>query len=158
LDVQLPLEHASPAAHWIPQVPQLLGSTFVSTQTFPHCVLPPPQLVAHVPAEQSSPCLHAAAHAPQLSWSFFVSVHAPPQSSCPVVQAPPSPLSAELVVELLPQPPCATTTAASIGNSHCPTTVHGRSFQTVPITLSFAARPMGAPRASFEKTPNGSPT
>jgi hypothetical protein len=51
----------------LPQLPQFFGSTFVSAQTFPHCVVPPPQLVAHLPIEQTSPALQTVPQLPQLS-------------------------------------------------------------------------------------------
>jgi hypothetical protein len=142
----VPFEHAWPDGHWVPHVPQLAGSSFVSTQTFPHWVVPEPQLVAQVPTEQTSLCAHAVPQTPQLSWSFFVSVHAPPQSSCPVVQTlasallpsvPPSSLTVLVVEESPPlQPPCATNVAASTGTKHLPTATHGRpnqSFTMYPL-------------------------
>jgi hypothetical protein len=45
--------HVSPAAHLLPQPPQLFGSTVVSKQDMPHIVVPPPHVSAHAPCEQT---------------------------------------------------------------------------------------------------------
>jgi len=44
--------HFVPAAHFVPQAPQLASSLVVSRQTPEQFVRPPPQLTAHLPALQ----------------------------------------------------------------------------------------------------------
>lgn len=51
--VQAPVVQVWPAAHAVPQVPQLAVSVCRFTQEFPHFVVPPAQLTVHPPAEQT---------------------------------------------------------------------------------------------------------
>jgi hypothetical protein len=57
------------APHRWPQPPQLVGSSRVSTQLVPHCVLPPRQVSAQTPFAQTSFDPHAVPHDPQLAGS-----------------------------------------------------------------------------------------
>ena len=76
--LQTPFEQTSPAPQVAPHAPQLAGSSFVSTQSVPHVVVPPPHDRAHVPSEQTSPVAHAWLHEPQFVTSWDRLVHAPP--------------------------------------------------------------------------------
>ena len=86
-----PLAQLSPAAHTLPQAPQLLGSVWRSTHAPLHSV--PVHVDAwHAPAVQTSPGGHATPQAPQLFGSVCVSTQAVPQIVKPhvddVVQVP----------------------------------------------------------------------
>lgn len=67
---QWPEAQIWPAAHAVPQPPQLAGSTLVSTQLWPHKVVPVPQVVMHPPIEHTWPVEHALPHLPQLAGSL----------------------------------------------------------------------------------------
>lgn len=53
--VHLPPEQTSPTLHPVPQVPQLLGSSWVSTHLLLQLVVPPRHCSEHCPWEQTSP-------------------------------------------------------------------------------------------------------
>lgn len=95
----------------MPHAPQFAGSLFVSTQRFPHCVVPPPHEESHLPFEQNSLGAHAVPHAPQFAGSKSVTVQTPLQSVAPGPHwlLPPVPVLV-LVLELVlvpvpPEPP-----------------------------------------------------
>jgi hypothetical protein len=56
----------------VPQPPQLIGSTFVSTQLLPHLVVPPLQTMVHPPFTHCCPLTHAFPQDPQLALSLLV--------------------------------------------------------------------------------------
>src|ERR1019366_861413 len=85
--LQAPLTHASPMLHALPHAPQLAGSTVVLMQLCPHWVVPPPQLVAHMPCEQTLAAASGAQtvpQAPQLAGSSEVTTHVEPHIVWPV--------------------------------------------------------------------------
>ena len=89
LTAQAPFEHTSPAAHALPQLPQLAGSTFSETHTPLHIVVPPTHASAQAPLEQTLPAGHVLPHAPQLAGSIAVSTHeASPQATVPPLHGP----------------------------------------------------------------------
>ena len=90
--MHLPKTHASPELQALPQPPQLAGSTLVSTQLCPHCVVPPEHESAHVPFEHTSPGMHALPQLPQLSGSDAMLVHPAPHAVWPVVHVEASPV------------------------------------------------------------------
>jgi hypothetical protein len=71
--LQTPPEHAVPAPHPLPHVPQLVLSVAVSTQS-PLQSVPtaPEQEASQDPAEQCVPFAQTVPHAPQLSGSSWV--------------------------------------------------------------------------------------
>jgi hypothetical protein len=81
-----PAEQSWPLGQACPQPPQLLGSTFVSMQAAPHCVVPPPQLSEHCPLEHTWPPVHVLLQEPQLLGSVFGSTHTPLQDVWPLGQ------------------------------------------------------------------------
>jgi hypothetical protein len=84
--LQLPPAHACPAAHALPQLPQLFASVCVSMHEEPHSVWPLAGQ-AHFPPLQTATDGHARppelAQPPQLFGSVDVSVHLPPQVCVP---------------------------------------------------------------------------
>jgi hypothetical protein len=86
----VPLVHAPPPGHAVPQAPQLRLLFWRFTHAFPHCVSPPAVLhvPVHTPAVQSVPAWHRFRQPPQLFGSLCVSVQVVPQSvSAPQVHA-----------------------------------------------------------------------
>jgi hypothetical protein len=77
----MPPLHWLPAAHRLPQVPQLRGSVCVFVQRPLHMLSPPPH--THAPPEQVDPEEHTKLHFPQSSGLVEVSTHAPVQSVRP---------------------------------------------------------------------------
>jgi hypothetical protein len=96
----MPPTHVLPAPHVFPHAPQFAGSTLVSTQLCPHCVVPPAQLSAHAPCEHTCPPVHALPQAPQLSGSVATVVQPRPHAVCPPLHVTP----ASLLLELVPHP------------------------------------------------------
>jgi len=62
---------------------------FVSTQDWPHCNVPPPQLVVHAPSKQTVLWIQTFPHEPQLSGSLQTATHVPAQSTSLELQATP---------------------------------------------------------------------
>lgn len=66
---QVPSVQMSFDPQTLPQVPQLFGSAFRSTQSVPHRVWPDGQIGSQLPCEQYSSAAHWLPQAPQLSGS-----------------------------------------------------------------------------------------
>jgi hypothetical protein len=84
---QVPLTQVDPAAHALPQRPQLALSDETSMQLAPHIIrgaVHPPAM--QTPIVQVWPAAHMRPHAPQLALLFVTSTHAPPQFICGAVQ------------------------------------------------------------------------
>ena len=79
--VQLPFEQV-PLAQLVPQLPQLAGSVWVSTQALLQKDWPLGQ--AQLPFEQDWPLAQALPQLPQLALSVWVSMQVPLQSVCPL--------------------------------------------------------------------------
>jgi len=151
-----PAEQTWLAAHALPQVPQCAGSTVVSTQLWPHRVVPVPQFATHAPIEQARPAAQTLPHLPQLAGSLDSVEQVAPQRLCVEGQADAS-ISFDvsdvlasmppLVVLplLLPQP--APTTAIAVIPPSRAVRARGqeRRRRRLPIILfAFAAPPPGA--------------
>jgi len=78
LTAHLPPLHTWPAAHAVPQVPQLARSLVRSRQLPEQLVSPPPHAVTQSPAAQLWPAEHAVPQAPQLRGSVPSDEQAPP--------------------------------------------------------------------------------
>jgi hypothetical protein len=110
-----PLKHCVPPVHFVPQVPQLSGSDWVSVQPMLHALKPVEQVAVHALDEQTWVPVHFVPHAPQLSGSFVVSTQAPAQSTAgalhaalppvPVVVVPPVPVDVAPPVPVDVAPP-----------------------------------------------------
>jgi hypothetical protein len=72
-------EHPWPVVHFVPHVPQLLLSTFGSTQLLPHAIVGAKQLVVHCPPLHTCVPLHLIPQPPQLFGSVDVGRHVPLQ-------------------------------------------------------------------------------
>jgi Zn-dependent protease len=117
--------------HFVPQAPQLFGSTWVSLQVEPHCVVPPPHEAAQAPFEQIWPALQAVPQAPQFVLSFASEVQLSPQTVEPAPQTgPESPVSVTVLLLLeqaaMTPPPRATANAAAINECFMETSKGGR--------------------------------
>jgi hypothetical protein len=100
-----PPEQTSPAGHFVPQAPQLLGSLLVLAQPDAQQVSPAAQMTplhAHAPPAQASGAPHALPHVPQLASLVFTSTHAPLQQTSGKLQDPVVPHGHEPLVEHLP--------------------------------------------------------
>ena len=122
---QMPLKHAEPVAHLLPQDPQLVRSTCM----FRH---PPEQAVVgeghpHCPFAQVVPPVHTRLQPPQLLASFCVFTHAPLQSTLGVVHEDPHALLLHTCVEphAVPQAPRSA----------------GLLFRSTQIPLQLVSRP-----------------
>jgi hypothetical protein len=62
---QAPFTHALPPVQVMPQVPQFLGSDFLSTQALAQFSSGAAHTVAQVPSEQTWPVVQAPPHVPQ---------------------------------------------------------------------------------------------
>ena len=96
----MPDEQPKPAPHGLPHLPQLFGSTLVSTQVPLQLDSPAWQLSPQVPPEQTLPARHLTPGdptplapqpvvAPQLVRSVPGSMHLPPQLTSPLWQVSP---------------------------------------------------------------------
>jgi hypothetical protein len=96
LQPQTPLEQVASAGQTLPQVPQLFGSVFVSTQVPAHTV--PGQV--HAPLEQTSPALQVLPQVPQFPVSLDRSRQTPEQQAG-MVPAQVMPQAPQLLVSVL---------------------------------------------------------
>jgi hypothetical protein len=67
-----PAPQTCPAAHALPQAPQLARSLWRSRQTPAHSLVPATQETRHAPPSQTCPEAHALPQAPQFSRSLRV--------------------------------------------------------------------------------------
>jgi hypothetical protein len=72
--------------HTVPQPPQLVGLTSLSTQVSPQRVVPAGHAGAQVPPTHTLPDAHTLPQAPQFAESLVVSTQALPQRANPVAQ------------------------------------------------------------------------
>jgi hypothetical protein len=82
--LQVPALHTSPAAHCVPQAPQLNGSPAVLTHELPQRIVPCGHW--HAPATQDAVSAHATPQAPQFAGSFVIVTHALLQTVVPCGQ------------------------------------------------------------------------
>jgi len=80
-----PFEHTSPAAHDVPQAPQLSTSLFVSIQVPEQSVCPDGQSSTQTPSAHIWCALHVLLQAPQCAAFEVNSTQAPEHSVCPDV-------------------------------------------------------------------------
>jgi hypothetical protein len=131
------LVQTSPDPHVLPHAPQFFESTLVSAHDDPHSVVPPPQLVPHLPCEHTSPEGHAVPQAPQFALSSWRFTQLPLQS-VPFPQVPDatsiaaSPLSSPPLLQ-----PAENAPGAKANTAIDTTAAQPRRFKPAFIARSF---------------------